>query len=89
METAFPKTPLGIAKIGGGDPGSSSVAVLGSDKTADSTCPGVLEDAVYRLQEYFHGKRSAFGLRPNPRGTDFKKGYGPSGRVAVTGRHLA
>lgn len=87
METAFIKTPLGVAKIIGDTSGLTSISILNSNEIPDNGHPEVLEDAVCQLQEYFEGKRKNFRLRLNPQGTDFQKkvwaelGHIPFGRT--------
>ncbi len=73
METAFTKTPLGVAKLEGDENGLASVTVLDIDMPNEALIPGVLEDAVYQLKEYFTGERKDFDLVLNPEGTDFQK----------------
>ncbi|ADV48936.1 methylated-DNA--[protein]-cysteine S-methyltransferase [Cellulophaga sp. E16_2] len=73
METAYIKTPLGIAKLVGNEEGISEFIVLNSEEIVTDVIPEVLEDAVYQINEYFEGKREAFSLDLNPEGTDFQK----------------
>lgn len=73
MESAYLKTPLGIAKIEGDMLGLSSITILDSDQEPDVIFPEILEDAIYQLQEYFEGKRQTFTLNLNPQGTNFQK----------------
>nr|WP_283771759.1 methylated-DNA--[protein]-cysteine S-methyltransferase [Cellulophaga sp. 20_2_10] len=72
IETAYIKTPLGIAKIEGDENGLSVISVL-DDAEITEVIPEVLEDAVYQLQEYFSGERAIFSIELNPEGTDFQK----------------
>jgi len=73
METAFIKTPLGIAKLEGDEEGLFAITVLNGDEKTSDIIPECLEDAVYQLQEYFEGKRKNFTLELKPQGTDFQK----------------
>lgn len=73
IDTAFVKTPLGIAKLEGDETGLSGITILDSEEATTSVIPEVLEDAAYQLQEYFEGKRKSFDLELNPLGTDFQK----------------
>ncbi|MGY8914864.1 MAG: methylated-DNA--[protein]-cysteine S-methyltransferase [Flavobacteriales bacterium] len=73
METAFIKTPLGIAKLEGDEFGLSNVSILDSEEKLTDVIPEELEDAVYQFNEYFEGKRTQFSLTLNPEGTDFQK----------------
>ncbi|MDO6852175.1 methylated-DNA--[protein]-cysteine S-methyltransferase [Cellulophaga lytica] len=72
METAYIKTPLGIAKLQGNINGLSVISVFDDGKITE-VIPEVLEDAVYQLQEYFRGERTTFSVELNPEGTDFQK----------------
>ncbi|WKB83118.1 methylated-DNA--[protein]-cysteine S-methyltransferase [Cellulophaga lytica] len=72
METAYIKTPLGIAKLEGDINGLSVISVFDNGKITE-VIPEVLEDAVYQLQEYFRGERTTFSVELNPEGTDFQK----------------
>ncbi|WBU91027.1 methylated-DNA--[protein]-cysteine S-methyltransferase [Cellulophaga omnivescoria] len=72
METAYIKTPLGIAKLQGDINGLSVISVFDNGKITE-VIPEVLEDAVYQLQEYFRGERTTFSVELNPEGTDFQK----------------
>jgi methylated-DNA-[protein]-cysteine S-methyltransferase len=73
METAFVKTPLGIAKLEGDENGLGAITVLDGKDEFAKVIPEVLEDASYQLAEYFAGKRQNFSLTLNPQGTDFQK----------------
>ncbi len=73
IDTAFVKTPLGIAKLEGDETGLSGVTILDSEEAPTAVIPEVLEDAAYQLREYFEGKRKSFDLELNPQGTDFQK----------------
>ncbi|RYJ53341.1 methylated-DNA--[protein]-cysteine S-methyltransferase [Flavobacterium petrolei] len=72
METAYIKTPLGIATIIGDENGISVISV--SDKGEISTAiPAVLKEAVTQLNDYFEGKRTDFDFTLNPKGTEFQQ----------------
>ena len=72
METAYIKTPLGIATIIGDENGILVISV--SDKEEISTIiPTILKDAVSQLDDYFEGKRNDFDFKLNPKGTDFQQ----------------
>ena len=73
METAYIKTPLGIAKLEGDEDGLTSILVLDMDEEPTTVIPEVLEDVSYQLREYFDGERKTFSLTLNPKGTDFQK----------------
>ena len=72
METAYIKTPLGIAAIVGDKDGVSVISV--DDYGEVSTeIPIILQEAVSQLQDYFEGKRTSFDFKLNPKGTEFQK----------------
>lgn len=73
METAFIRTPLGIAKLEGDVLGLAAITVLDTAAPLTQVIPEVLEDAVYQLQEYFKGERTSFDLPLQPTGTDFQQ----------------
>ncbi len=73
IETAFVKTPLGVARIEGSIAGLQSITVLDEEQEITEVIPEMLEDAIYQLQEYFSGQRKDFTLDLNPQGTDFQK----------------
>lgn len=73
METAFIKSPLGIALIEGDAEGIAKISVLDEDRPVSENIPRTLQEAVNQLQEYFSGKRKQFTFKLNPQGTDFQK----------------
>ena len=72
METAYIKTPLGIATIIGDENGISVISVADEGEISN-TIPTVLQEAVTQLNGYFEGKRTDFNFKLNPKGTDFQK----------------
>ena len=72
METAFIKTPLGIAKITGDENGVSEISVL-DDGSVSEQIPIVLQEAVSQLNDYFIGNRTDFDFKLSPKGTDFQQ----------------
>jgi methylated-DNA-[protein]-cysteine S-methyltransferase len=72
METAYLKTPLGIAKIVGDELGIAEISVLNEGEISE-TIPTVLQEAVGQLQDYFEGKRNDFNFKLNPQGTEFQQ----------------
>jgi methylated-DNA-[protein]-cysteine S-methyltransferase len=72
METAFIKTPLGIAKIMGDEMGISVISVSDEGEITKKI-PEVLQDSIYQLQDYFEGKRIDFTFKLNPSGTEFQQ----------------
>jgi len=72
METAYIKTPLGIAEIIG-DANGIAVISIHDEGIISTTIPAVLTEAVTQLNDYFNGKRNHFSFRLNPSGTDFQQ----------------
>ena len=72
METAYIKTPLGIAKIIGDEYGISVISVSDEGEVSNQI-PSVLQEAVSQLNDYFEGKRTNFDFILNPKGTDFQQ----------------
>ncbi|QXP65841.1 methylated-DNA--[protein]-cysteine S-methyltransferase [Polaribacter sp. AHE13PA] len=78
LQTTYYKTPLGTAKIVGGENGIQSVSVLDEDfstaiEETSMKTPDCLQECVTQLDQYFSGKRIDFDLKLNPQGTDFQK----------------
>jgi methylated-DNA-[protein]-cysteine S-methyltransferase len=71
METAYIKTPIGIAAITGDVNGVSVILVL-DEGTISTEISVFLQEAVQQLQEYFDSKRTTFNLKLNPKGTVFQ-----------------
>jgi methylated-DNA-[protein]-cysteine S-methyltransferase len=72
METAYIKTPLGIAAITGDENGIKSISVL-DEGSVSADIPIVLQDAVSQLNDYFERKRTDFDFKLNPKGTEFQQ----------------
>jgi methylated-DNA-[protein]-cysteine S-methyltransferase len=72
METAYIKTPLGIATIIGDENGISVISVADEGEISN-TIPAVLHEAVLQLNDYFEGKRTDFDFTLNPKGTEFQQ----------------
>ncbi|RZJ68430.1 MAG: methylated-DNA--[protein]-cysteine S-methyltransferase [Flavobacterium sp.] len=73
MQTAFLKTPLGVAKIEGDENGVSVISILDDAVVISERIPSELEQAVSELDDYFAGKRNDFSFPTNPKGTEFQK----------------
>ena len=72
METAYIKTPLGIATIKGNENGITVIAIA-DEGIVSQVIPSVLQEAVTQLQEYFDGQRTHFDFKMNPIGTKFQQ----------------
>lgn len=81
METAYIKTPLGIAKIVGDENGISVISVLDEGEVCSasslslgsSIIPSILQEAISQINDYFEGKRTDFTFKLNPSGTEFQQ----------------
>lgn len=74
IQTAFIKTPLGIASISGDENGISKISITqDAEESSSSEIPDILKEATIQLQDYFEGNRNAFDIKLNPSGTDFQK----------------
>lgn len=72
METAYIKTPLGIAKIEGDSHGIAVISVV-DEGDISFEIPQMLNEAVTQLNDYFNGKRNDFTFKLNPAGTEFQQ----------------
>ena len=72
METAYIKTPLGIATIIGDENGVSEISVS-QEGEVSIIIPAVLQEAVLQLQDYFEKKRTSFDFKINLKGTEFQQ----------------
>jgi methylated-DNA-[protein]-cysteine S-methyltransferase len=72
-QVAYYKTPIGIAKIIGTENGICEVTVLDEEVAISTKIPPILKDCVLQLDEYFNGKRTAFNLKLDPKGTQFQQ----------------
>jgi methylated-DNA-[protein]-cysteine S-methyltransferase len=72
METAYIKTPLGIASIIGDENGISVISISDEGQIS-TTIPVLLKEAVAQLNDYFEGNRINFTFKLNPSGTEFQQ----------------
>ena len=70
---AYFKSPIGTAKIIGGETGIISVTLVDEDISTSQSIPKPLIDCFNQLDEYFKGTRKCFKLNLNPSGTEFQK----------------
>ena len=82
METAFIKTPLGVAKIAGDEKGISIISIMEEGdpraklepaEQVTTEIPTVLKEAISQLHDYFVGNRNEFDFKMNPSGTEFQQ----------------
>ena len=73
IDTAYYKTPLGIAKITGNNYGIISISVINEKIESSKNIPISLQECITQLEEYFDKKRKTFHLKLNPQGTPFQK----------------
>lgn len=72
-DTAYIKTPLGIAKIVGTNNGIEELSILDAKIKISNNIPVSLQECTHQLQEYFDNKRKDFDVLLNPQGTHFQK----------------
>ena len=72
METAYIKTPLGIATIIGDENGIAVISVADEGEISN-VIPTILQDAISQLNDYFERKRNDFYFKLNPKGTEFQQ----------------
>lgn len=72
METAYIKTPLGIATIRGDENGISLISIA-EEGEVSSQFPAFLQEAILQLRDYFEGIRYTFTFKMNPTGTEFQQ----------------
>ena len=72
-QTAYYKTPIGIAKIMGNEEGICSISLLDEVEVIPAEIPTCLQDCVQQLDDYFKGTRKEFNIKLNPKGTTFQQ----------------
>lgn len=73
LDTAYIKTPFGIACITGDQNGLQSFVVQEQEIPITEIIPESLTEAATQINQYFNKKRTQFNLKLNPQGTDFQK----------------
>jgi methylated-DNA-[protein]-cysteine S-methyltransferase len=73
LHTAYYSSPIGLIEITGNEDGIASLYFV-DEKTHSSLKVHLsLKECILQLEEYFKGLRKEFGLKLNPKGTDFQK----------------
>lgn len=72
-QTAFVKTPLGIAQITGNSEGISGVSIVDCACEITTQIAPCLQECVQQLAEYFMGYRQVFKLKLLLNGTPFQQ----------------
>ncbi len=67
------KTPVGLINIKTDREFLLSVSFVENAGTKSVLQPGILQETIKQLKEYFEGTRKEFTVKMNPRGTDFQK----------------
>lgn len=70
---AYYSSPIGLIEITGNEDGIASVYFVDNKIDSNSKIHPILKECIYQLEEYFKGIRKEFGLKLNPKGTDFQK----------------
>ena len=73
MDTAYYKTPLGVARITEQDGFITSIYLLDEEFEIKPPATPLLEKAVQQLDEYFAGTRKVFDLPLKQQGSDFQQ----------------
>ena len=73
METAFYKTPLGIARITEEDDFITSIYLLDEEIEVKPAETPLLKEAIKQLDEYFAGERKIFDLPLKQKGSAFQQ----------------
>jgi methylated-DNA-[protein]-cysteine S-methyltransferase len=70
---AYFSSPIGLIEISGNEEGIATLYFVDERKHNSAKVHSSLKEAIYQLEEYFKGLRQDFGLKLNPKGTDFQK----------------
>lgn len=73
LHTAYYSSPIGLIEITGNENGLATLYFVDERKPAIGKPHPSLKEALYQLEEYFKGMRKDFGIKLNPKGTDFQK----------------
>jgi len=66
------RSPIGTVEIQATPEGIAALDFVDQPQPGDSVLPGVLEECVKQIDEYFCGRRKAFSLNLSLRGTEFQ-----------------
>jgi methylated-DNA-[protein]-cysteine S-methyltransferase len=66
-------SPIGIIEITGDDDGIATLYFVEEQKGTGGKSHTLLKECIYQLEEYFKGIRKDFGLKLNPKGSEFQK----------------
>jgi methylated-DNA-[protein]-cysteine S-methyltransferase len=70
---AYYSSPIGLIEISGNDDGIATLYFVDEKKHTSTKVHPSLKECLLQLEEYFKGLRKEFGLKLNPKGTDFQK----------------
>jgi methylated-DNA-[protein]-cysteine S-methyltransferase len=70
---AYYSSPIGLIEISGNEDGIATLYFVDERKHTSSKIHPSLKESIMQLEEYFKGLRKGFGLKLNPKGTDFQK----------------
>ncbi len=73
VHTAYYSSPIGLIEITGNEDGIASLYFVDTKIEGADTAHTSLKECVYQLDEYFNGIRKEFGLKLNPKGSEFQK----------------
>ncbi|HEX8515879.1 MAG TPA: methylated-DNA--[protein]-cysteine S-methyltransferase [Bacteroidia bacterium] len=73
LHYAYYSSPIGLIEISGNGEGIATLYFVDEKREASTKIHPTLKECHLQLEEYFKGLRKEFGLKLNPRGTDFQK----------------
>ena len=73
IHIAYYSSPIGLIEVAGNEEGILSVYFADKKKKSTPAPHPYIKECIYQLDEYFKGIRKEFGLKLNPKGTDFQE----------------
>jgi len=73
VHIAYYSSPIGLIEITGNEDGIASVYFVEKKEDSNTKICAPLKECIYQLDEYFNGIRKEFGLKLNPKGSEFQK----------------
>lgn len=73
LHTSYYSSPIGLIEVRGDEDGIASVYFIEDKPNYSKIIHPELKECIYQLDEYFVGIRKEFGLKLNPKGSEFQK----------------
>src|ERR1700755_271561 len=73
IHTAYFSSPIGLIEVTGNEEGIATIYFVDEKKHSGLKIHPSLKECILQLEEYFKGLRQEFGIKLNPKGTDFQK----------------